>query len=75
MAAKPVIECRAGFLTKNVHSIDKPVMIKITWYKGTENAGYNYIYDITGDPDGWCGSGEFISGKKRLNDGRGQEII
>jgi predicted amidohydrolase len=43
----------ARFLTKNVHSIDKSVMIKITWYKGTENVGYNYIYEITGDSDGW----------------------
>ncbi|HEY4154341.1 MAG TPA: nitrilase-related carbon-nitrogen hydrolase [Puia sp.] len=43
----------ARFLTKKVSSIDKSVMIKITWYKGTENMGYNYIYDITGDSDNW----------------------
>lgn len=43
----------ARFLTKNVNSIDKSVMIKITWYKGAENVGYSYIYDITGDSNSW----------------------
>lgn len=35
------------FKVQKVSSISKSVMIKITWFKGTENIGYHYIYDIS----------------------------
>lgn len=44
---------KANFLTKNVASIDKSVMIKITWYNGDENIGYHYIYNFSADKNGW----------------------
>lgn len=43
----------ANFLTKNVASIDKSVMIKITWYHGEDNVGYHYVYDFTKTKNGW----------------------
>ncbi|ULQ52928.1 nitrilase-related carbon-nitrogen hydrolase [Flavihumibacter fluvii] len=43
----------ARFMAKQVNSIDKSVMIKITWLNGTENLGYNYIYNIADESNGW----------------------
>jgi predicted amidohydrolase len=43
----------ARFLAKDVNSLNKSVMIKITWLKDGENLGYNYIYDLTGESKGW----------------------
>lgn len=43
----------ARFKTKDVISIDRSVMIKVTWYKEAENIGYHYIYDISEIKDGW----------------------
>lgn len=44
---------RARFLAQKVQSLDKSVMIKITWLKNGENLGYNYVYDISGESAGW----------------------
>ena len=55
----------ARFLPKNVRSIDKSVMIKITWYKGEENVGYQYIYDIADNTNGWF----LASGKVKAIEG------
>jgi len=43
----------ARFKVKNVSSIDKSVLIRIKWFRGEENLGYNYIYEIAGESDGW----------------------
>ena len=34
-------------------SIDKSVIVRVKWLKGTENLGYNYIYNIAGESKGW----------------------
>ncbi|MGB2735348.1 MAG: hypothetical protein WBC35_15825, partial [Saprospiraceae bacterium] len=39
----------ARFMTKNVASIDKSVMIRIKWLRGDENIGYHYIVNIEGE--------------------------
>lgn len=44
---------KARFKVKDVPSIDKSVMIKITWLNKDENLGYNYIYDTDGESSGW----------------------
>jgi predicted amidohydrolase len=43
----------ARFITENVRSIDKSVLIRIKWFKGNEQVGYNYIYDINGESNRW----------------------
>ena len=43
----------ARFKTMNISTIDKSVMIRIKWFKGDDQLGYNYIYDITGESNGW----------------------
>ncbi len=43
----------ARFKTEKVRSIDKSILIRIKWFKGNEQLGYNYIYDIIGESDGW----------------------
>ena len=37
----------------NIESIDKSVLIRIKWFIGEQQIGYNYIYHITDDKDGW----------------------
>lgn len=46
-------EFKVRFKTKNVVSIDKSIMIRIKWFKGDENIGYHYIYDIASESNGW----------------------
>ena len=41
------------FRTDGVKSIGKSVMIRIKWFKGEEQIGYNYIYDLKGEDKGW----------------------
>lgn len=41
------------FKTKNVNSVDKSVLIKVKWFKGKENIGYNYIYEIADKSKDW----------------------
>lgn len=43
----------ARFRAQNIASIDKSVLIRIKWFKGKNQLGYNYIYHITDDRDGW----------------------
>jgi predicted amidohydrolase len=43
----------ARFRAMNISSIDKSVLIRIKWFKDEEQMGYNYIYHITDDKDGW----------------------
>jgi predicted amidohydrolase len=43
----------ARFMFKDVSSIDKSVLIRIKWFRGDENIGYNYVYEIAGESDGW----------------------
>lgn len=41
------------FRTENVRSIDKSVLIRIKWFKGKDQLGYNYIYDVAEEKNGW----------------------
>ena len=43
----------ARFKVNNVSSIHKTVLIRIKWFKDDANIGYNYIYEITGESNGW----------------------
>lgn len=43
----------ARFRAMNIGSIDKSVLIRVKWFKDKEQMGYNYIYHITDDKDGW----------------------
>ena len=43
----------ARFRAEKIESIDKSVLIRIKWFKGKEQVGYNYIYHITDDSNGW----------------------
>ncbi len=50
----------ARFLAKDIISLDKSVMIRIKWFHGKENLGYNYIYDIVYEPEGWYLASDII---------------
>ncbi len=41
------------FRTEKVRSTDKSVLIRIKWFNGNNQLGYNYIYDIPGEKNGW----------------------
>jgi predicted amidohydrolase len=43
----------ARFRTENIKSIDKSVMIRIRWLKDKDQVGYNFIYDIGDESNGW----------------------
>lgn len=43
----------ARFTTKNVESVDKSVLIKVKWFNGKKNVGYNYIYEIADRSKVW----------------------
>jgi len=43
----------ARFRAMNIGSIDKSVLIRVKWFKDKEQLGYNYIYHLTDDKDGW----------------------
>jgi predicted amidohydrolase len=43
----------ARFRTEKVRSIDKSVLIRIKWLRDKDQLGYNYVYDMGGDKDGW----------------------
>jgi predicted amidohydrolase len=43
----------ARFRTEKVPSIDKSVMIRIKWFRDKEQIGYNYVYDIKDESNGW----------------------
>jgi predicted amidohydrolase len=43
----------ARFRAMNITSVDKSVLIRVKWFKGKEQLGYNYIYHITDDKEGW----------------------
>jgi len=43
----------ARFRGENIQSIDKSVLIRIKWFKGDEQLGYNYIYHVEEASGGW----------------------
>jgi len=43
----------ARFRAVNINSIDKSVLIRVKWFKEKEQVGYNYIYHISDDKNGW----------------------
>jgi len=44
---------RARFRTEGIKSVDKSVMIRIRWLKDKDQVGYNFIYDIADETNGW----------------------
>jgi predicted amidohydrolase len=47
----------ARFRAEGVRSMDKSVLIRIKWFKGSDQVGYNYIYHVTEEDNGWfCAS-------------------
>ncbi len=47
----------ARFRTEGVRSIDKSMLIRIKWLKGSNQLGYNYIYHVAEENNGWfCAS-------------------
>jgi len=43
----------ARFKTADISSVHKNVLIRVKWFRGEEQLGYNYIYTIDGETDGW----------------------
>ena len=44
----------ARFKTGAISSVHKNVLIRVKWFRGKEQLGYNYIYNtIDGESDGW----------------------
>lgn len=43
----------AVFRSENVKSVDKSVLIKISWFKGEENIGYHYLNNKAKERDDW----------------------
>ena len=43
----------ARFKGENISSIDKSILIRIKWFNNDTQLGYNYIYHIEENPDGW----------------------
>jgi predicted amidohydrolase len=43
----------ARFRTKDIVSVHKNVLIRVRWLQEKEQIGYNFIYDIAGESDGW----------------------
>jgi len=54
----------ARFRAEKITSIDKSVLIRVKWFKGREQVGYNYIYHITDDKDGWLLASDKIKAVK-----------
>jgi len=48
------------FRAENVKSIDKCVLIRVKWFNGREQLGYNYIYTSTDAGEGWYQSSDKI---------------
>jgi predicted amidohydrolase len=47
----------ARFRAESVISTYKSVLIRIKWFKGSDQVGYNYIYHVTEEDKGWfCAS-------------------
>jgi predicted amidohydrolase len=43
----------ARFRTEKIMSVHKNVLIRVRWLRDKEQAGYNFIYDIAGESNGW----------------------
>ncbi|MBK7711713.1 MAG: carbon-nitrogen hydrolase family protein [Bacteroidales bacterium] len=43
----------ARFRTDKIKSAHKNVLIRVRWLQEKEQIGYNFIYDIAGESDGW----------------------
>lgn len=43
----------ARFRTADISSVHKNVLIRVKWFRGNEQLGYNYIYTIDSESDGW----------------------
>ncbi|MBN2633768.1 MAG: carbon-nitrogen hydrolase family protein [Bacteroidales bacterium] len=50
----------ARFKTGNISSVHKNVLIRVKWLKGKEQLGYNYIYIIDSETEGWFHASERI---------------
>ena len=54
----------ARFRTENISSVHKNVLIRVKWFRGKEQLGYNYIYTIEGESDGWFHASDRIKAVK-----------
>jgi len=43
----------ARFKTENISSVHKNVLIRVKWFRGKEQLGYNYIYTVDDESYGW----------------------
>ena len=43
----------ARFRSEKIQSVHKNVLIRVRWLLDKQQIGYSYIYDITGEKDGW----------------------
>lgn len=43
----------ARFKTEKIKSLHKDVMIRVRWLNDKQQAGYSFIYDISGETKGW----------------------
>jgi predicted amidohydrolase len=43
----------AMFRTEKIQSVHKNVLIRVRWLLDKQQIGYNFIYDIAGEKDGW----------------------
>jgi predicted amidohydrolase len=43
----------AMFKVEKISSVHKDVMIRIRWMKDSTQIGYNFIYNVKDEPDGW----------------------
>lgn len=49
----------ARFRAEGVRTLDKSILIKVKWFKGRDQVGYNYIYEADEENNGWfCASGK-----------------
>jgi predicted amidohydrolase len=44
----------ARFRTKDIESVHKDVLIRVRWLSDKNQVGYNFIYDIAGESNGWA---------------------
>ena len=60
----------ARFKTGNISSVHKNVLIRVKWLRDKEQLGYNYIYTIDGESDGWFLASDKIKAVNRSDNSR-----
>jgi len=55
---------KAGFRAEGVGSTDKSILIRIKWFRGSNQLGYNYIYHVEDENNGWFHASDKIKAIK-----------